>query len=191
MIRLETARLAIRNWQDRDRDLFYRINSDDGVMRFFPFRRSRAEADAFLDALRADNERRGYGFSALELKETGACLGFCGLHPADPIPPRPGGAVEIGWRLAPEHWGKGYVTEAGEALLRFGFESLGLGEIVSFAVKDNAPSIAVMKRLGMRHDADGDFDHPKVPDTHPQLKRHVFYTLAREDWQARRTGATT
>lgn len=189
-MRLETARLVIRNWQDGDRDLFHRINSDGEVMRFFPFRRSRAEADAFLDALRADNERRGYGFSALELKQTGECLGFCGLHPADCIPPRPGGAVEIGWRLAPEHWGKGYVTEAGGALLRFGFETLGLEEVVSFAVKDNAPSIAVMKRLGMRHQADGDFDHPKVPETHPLLKRHVFYTLAREDWRAR-TGAAT
>ncbi|RIK83054.1 MAG: GNAT family N-acetyltransferase [Hyphomicrobiales bacterium] len=185
MMRLETARLAIRNWEDRDRDLFHRINSDETVMRFFPFRRTRAQADALLDTLRAGNEERGYGFCALELKQTGHCLGFAGLHPAQDIPPRPGGAVEIGWRLAPEHWGKGYVTEAGEELLRFGFEALGLAEIVSFAVRENEPSIAVMRRLGMRHEPQGDFDHPKVPDTHPHLKRHVFYTLARQDWQGR------
>jgi RimJ/RimL family protein N-acetyltransferase len=68
MMRLETERLIIRNWEDRDRELFHRINSDDDVMQFFPFRRSRAEADTFLDRIRAENEARGYGFSALELK---------------------------------------------------------------------------------------------------------------------------
>lgn len=186
MMRLETARLVIRNWEDRDRDLFHRINSDDKVMRFFPFRRTRDEADAFLDRIRTGNEARGYGFAALELKETGACVGFAGLHPTEAIPPRPGGTVEIGWRLAPEHWGKGYVTEAGEALLRFGFEKLGLEEIVSFAVWNNEPSIAVMRRLGMRHEPEGDFDHPDVPDTHPHLKRHVFHTLSRKDWRTAR-----
>lgn len=186
---LETARLLIRNWEDRDRDLFHRINSDERVMRFFPFRRTRAEADAFLDRIRADNAARGYGFAALELKETGATIGFAGLYTDTVVPARPGGAVEIGWRLAPEFWGKGYVTEAGGELLRFGFEELALDEIVSFAVKDNAPSIAVMRRLGMRPEPEGDFDHPRVPDTHPHLKRHVLYTLSRGDWRERQRRA--
>lgn len=186
MIRLETPRLAIRNWEDRDRDLFFRINSDDQVMRFFPFRRTRAEADIVLEGLRTGNTERGYGFAALEVKESGACIGFAGLQPTGPIPPRPEGAAEIGWRLAPEFWGKGYVTEAGEAWLRFGFESLGLDEIVSFAVRDNQPSIAVMHRLGMRHEPENDFDHPKVPDSHPALKRHVFHTLGRDEWRKRK-----
>lgn len=185
MIRLETPRLVIRNWEDRDRDLFFRINSDEEVMGFFPFRRTRAEADAFLDGLRAGNEERGYGFAALEVKESDAAIGFAGLYPSGPIPPRPAGTTEIGWRLAPEFRGKGYVTEAGEAWLRFGFEALGLDEIVSFAVRDNHASVAVMRRLGMRHEPGGDFDHPKVPDTHPALKRHVFYTFARNDWRKR------
>ena len=189
MIRLETQRLVIRNWEDRDRDLFFRINSDEEVMRFFPFRRSRAEADAFLDTLRAGNEERGYGFTALEVKESGAAIGFAGLYPSGPIPPRPEGATEIGWRLAPEFQGKGYVTEASEAWLRFGFETLRLDEIVSFAVHDNHASIAVMKRLGMRHEPEGDFDHPKVPDTHPHLKRHIFHTLTRAAWRKRKAAA--
>jgi RimJ/RimL family protein N-acetyltransferase len=189
LIRLETPRLVLRNWEDRDRDLFFRINSDERVMRFFPFRRTRAEADDFLDSLRAGNEERGYGFSALEAKESGKCIGFAGLHPTGAIPPRPAGATEIGWRLAPEFWGKGYVTEAGEAWLRFGFEQLGLEEIVSFAVRDNHASVAVMRRLGMRHEPGGDFDHPKVPETHPALKRHVFYTLGRDAWRKRKAAA--
>lgn len=186
MMRLETERLIIRNWEERDRELFHRINSDDDVMQFFPFRRSRAEADAFLDRIRAENEARGYGFAALELKETGACIGFAGLYPDDVAPSRPAGAVEIGWRLAPEFWGKGYVTEAAEALLVFGFEELGLEEIISFAVWNNERSTAVMRRIGMTRDLEADFDHPRVPDTHPQLKRHVLYSLKRQDWASRR-----
>ena len=62
-----------------------------------------------------------------------------------------------------------------------GFETLGLDEIVSFAVRDNRRSTAVMERIGMSADPSRDFDHPGVPDSHPQLKRHVFYTLKRED----------
>ena len=186
MRRLETERLIIRNWEDRDRELVHRINSDDDVMQFFPFRRSRAEADAFLDRIRAENESRGYGFAALELKESGACIGFAGLYPDNVAPSRLAGAVEIGWRLAPEFWGKGYVTEAAEALLAFGFEELGLKEIISFAVWNNDRSTAVMRRIGMMRDLEADFDHPRVPDTHPQLKRHVLYSLKRKDWASRR-----
>lgn len=189
MMRLETERLIIRNWEDHDRELFHRINSDDEVMRFFPFRRSRAEADTFLDRIRAENEARGYGFSALELKESGACIGFAGLHADDVAPSRPAGTVEIGWRLAPEFWGKGYVSEAAEALLAFGFEELGLDEVISFAVWNNERSTAVMRRVGMRAEPEGDFDHPRVPDTHTQLKRHVFYSLKRDDWAKRRGGS--
>lgn len=184
---LETERLLIRNWQDHDHGLFHEINSDDEVMRFFPLRRSRAEADAMMDRIRDGNEDRGYGFAAVELKATGACVGFAGLHADSVVPTRPPGTVEIGWRLARPHWGKGYVTEAGEALLAFGFETLGLDEIVSFAVWNNDRSTAVMRRLGMAHVPEEDFDHPRVPDTHPHLKRHVFYVLSRQDWRARGT----
>jgi RimJ/RimL family protein N-acetyltransferase len=182
MIRLETPRLIIRNWEERDRDLFFRINSDDEVMRFFPFRRGRAESDAFMDSIRDANEARGYGFAALELKATGECIGFAGLHADAVAPTRPPESVEIGWRLAPEFWGKGYVTEAAERLLDFGFTDLGSDEIISFAVWNNERSLAVMRRIGMTAEPDSDFDHPGVPDSRVELMRHAFYRLAREDW---------
>lgn len=185
MTPIRTERLLIRNWEDRDRDLFFRINSDEQVMAFFPFRRTRAEADAFLDRLRSSIDRNGFGFTALGNLETGACIGFAGLNRQSVVPTLPPDTVEIGWRLAAEYWGKGYVTEAAEALLAFGFRDLGLDEIVSFAVWNNDRSTAVMKRIGMRHDPAGDFDHPGVPDTHPQLKRHVLYRLSGAEWQAR------
>jgi RimJ/RimL family protein N-acetyltransferase len=182
---LETERLVIRNWQERDRDLFHEINSDDTVMEFFAFRRTRQESDAFMDRLRDGIASRGYGFTALALRDTGEAIGFAGLADTDEAAAFKPLAVEIGWRLAPRHWGKGYVTEAGRALLAFGFETLALPEIVSFAVHDNRRSTAVMERLGMTPLPDYDFDHSRVPDSRPDLKRHVFYVIRREDWLAR------
>jgi RimJ/RimL family protein N-acetyltransferase len=183
---VRTERLILRNWEERDRDLFFRINSNDRVMAFFPFRRDRAAADAMLDRLRREIAADGYGFAAVELAATGACAGFAGLARADYLEPAlPAGAVENGWRLAPEFWGRGYATEAARAWLAFGFEALGLPEIISFAVWNNHRSTAVMERIGMSRDAAGDFDHPKVPDTHPELRRHVLYRLRREDWPGR------
>lgn len=180
-----TQRLVIRNWEPRDAALFHLINSDDVVMEFFPFRRDRTQSDAVLETLSAGIAQKGFGFAALEIRSTGECIGFCGLHADGVVPTLPPGTVEIGWRLAPAHWGKGYVTEAAEAWLAAGFGAMGLGEIVSFAVWNNRRSIAVMERLGMRRDPSGDFDHPRVPRTHPHLQRHVLYRLTKEDWRAR------
>ena len=84
--------------------------------------------------------------------------------------------VEIGWRLAAGHWGKGYATEAARAVLDYGFGSLGLKEIVSFTVPANVRSQAVMQRIGMTRDPAGDFNHPHIPQGHP-LRRHVLYRL--------------
>ena len=186
---MRTERLILRNWEDRDRELFHRINSDELVMEFFPFRRTRAEAEAKMDEFRAWVDEDGYGFAAAEIAATGECIGFVGITGTEDIDVLPAGTIEIGWRLAPEFWGKGYVTEAAEAWLAYGFETLDLDEIVSFAVYENHRSTAVMKRLGMRVDPAGDFDHPDVPDSHPALKRHVLYALSRKDWQARKRAA--
>ncbi|MER9435075.1 GNAT family N-acetyltransferase [Mesorhizobium sp. M0618] len=180
---MRTERLILRNWEDRDRDLFHRINSDDRVMEFFPFRRGRAEADAKMDQFRAAIDRDGIGFAAAEIAASGECIGFVGITGTDHMDLLPASMIEIGWRLAPEFWGRGYVTEAAQAWLAYGFETLGLDEIVSFAVADNRRSTAVMERLGMRADPPADFDHPGIPDSHPALKRHVFYRLSRADWE--------
>ncbi|KAB2699608.1 GNAT family N-acetyltransferase [Ochrobactrum sp. Kaboul] len=175
MIILETPRLVIRNWEDRDRDLFHTINSDEEVMHFFPFRRNRQESDEFFDRLRTMIAETGLGFYALEEKASGECIGFAGLLRTNLEPHLPDGTVEIGWRLARPFWGKGFVTEAGKALLAYGFGPLGLSEVVSFAVEANDRSTSVMRRIGMVRDASSDFDHPRVPDETPHLKRLVVY----------------
>ena len=177
MIILETQRLILRNWDDRDRDLFHVINSDEEVMRFFPFRRNRSQSDELFDRLKKMISETGLGFYALEEKESGQCIGFAGLARTDLEPHLPNGSVEIGWRLATPFWGKGYVTEAGRALIDYAFGTLGLPEVVSFAVHNNERSTFVMERIGMTRDSASDFDHPGVPDETPHLKRHVVYRI--------------
>lgn len=178
----ETKRLILRNWQDRDRELFRRINVDDTVMEFFPFRRNAVSADELMDRIAAGIGQNGFGFGAIEIKATGETAGFAGLHLTDDIPNLPKNSTEIGWRLAPEFWGQGIASEAARGWLAQGFGPLGLHRIVSFAVASNTRSTAVMKRIGMIRRAELDFDHPKVPDTHPHLKRHSFYDLTAREY---------
>jgi RimJ/RimL family protein N-acetyltransferase len=90
--------------------------------------------------------------------------------------------VEIGWRLARMHWGRGLATEAARAVLRVGFERIGLDEIVSFTALGNQKSRAVMERIGM-HNAEQDFDHPGIAEGHA-LRRHCLYRLGRGQWRA-------
>lgn len=178
MIYLETPRLVLRNWIDSDRDLFREINADPKVMEYFPYRRSHEDADMIMERVRAQIDDNGIGFFAMAIRETDEPIGLCGLSHTDLEPALPKGTVEIGWRLATRFWGNGYVTEAAKALLHFGFADRGFDEIVSFAVAGNRRSTAVMERIGMVADPAGDFDHPRVPDTHPHLKRHVLYRIS-------------
>jgi RimJ/RimL family protein N-acetyltransferase len=182
---LHTPRLIIRNWQERDRDLFHHINSDERVMQFYPFCRTRQQADEVMDELRAAIDARGFGLTAVELTDSGETIGYVGLSPVTMPPVIPEEKIEIGWRLAAGHWGRGYASEAATALLRFGFRDLGLEEIISFAATANARSIAVMQRIGLRHDELSDFKHPRVPETQPHLRAHVLYRLTRDDWLGR------
>lgn len=182
MIILETDRLIIRNWREQDRELMYRLNHDDQIMEFFSFRRNRQESDALYDRLYQMIAETGYGFYALERKDNGETIGFCGLAETRMEPIFKDGTVEIGWRLIPETWGQGYVSEAANALLKYGFMQKNLAEIVSFAVYNNHRSTAVMKRIGMKHDSKRDFSHPHVSDDYPHLQPHITYMMRREDF---------
>lgn len=181
---LETERLISRNWRETDRELFHEINSDEQVMQFFPIRRNRYQSDQMMDFLRDGIAQNQMGFTPIELKKTGECLGFCGLHYCGEELKLPKGTVEIGWRLSPRYWGKGYASEAARAWLEYGFAKMNLKEIVSFAVHNNHASIAVMKRIGMLADPKRDYDHPAIPEKFAELRRHSFYALTKDQWQA-------
>lgn len=189
MSEIRTERLVLRACREGDRNLFFEVSSDPRVLEFFPFQRSREDADAVFDhILEAGPYEEGLEFYVLELTATGEPVGFSGLSKPKLEPILPESAVEIGWRLSARHWRNGYATEAASALLQLGFDGLDLDEILSFTVQDNHRSTAVMHRLGMRRDPEGDFDHPHIPDSHPQLKRHILYRMAKTEWRGRRSG---
>jgi RimJ/RimL family protein N-acetyltransferase len=177
---LRTERLLLRQWREADLEPFAALNADPETMRYFPALPSREESDALVARARAQIEEEGWGLWAVEVEGGSSFVGFVGLaRPSFEEHFTP--AVEVGWRLAREYWGRGYATEAGRAALGYGFEDLGLDEIVSFTSERNEPSWRVMERLGMSHDPADDFEHPRVPLGHP-LRPHVLYRLSRADW---------
>ncbi len=184
---LETERLRLRAFRESDREPFAALNADPEVMAWFPAQLSREESDAFLDRILKRWDEDGHGLWAIERKADGAFLGFAGLV-THRFEARFTPAVEVGWRLARDAWGHGFATEAGAASLRYGFETLGMGEIVSFTTVANERSRRVMERLGMTRDPSDDFDHPNLPAGHP-IRPHVLYRLTRAAWVERVRGA--
>lgn len=174
---LTTERLILRPWRAGDLAPFAAINADPAVMEHFPAALGRDETAAMVKRLRRFMAERGFGWWAAEVPGVAPFIGFIGLgvpfFGAHFLPPGKL-VVEVGWRLARDHWGRGYATEGAHECLRFGFEDLGLEEIVSFTTTTNRRSQAVMQRLGMTRNPADDFDHPKLPPGH-RLQRHVLY----------------
>jgi ribosomal-protein-alanine N-acetyltransferase len=167
----------LRPWRDADLEPLVALNTDPEVMRFLLPPADRAAVAASMARIRAHFAVHGFGFWALEVPDQAPFVGFVGLQNV-PFEAHFTPAVEIGWRLARACWGLGYATEGASAVLDFGFDRLGLEEIVAFTVPANQRSRRVMERLGMQHDPSGDFDHPRLPKGH-QLRRHVLYRMAR------------
>jgi RimJ/RimL family protein N-acetyltransferase len=146
-------------------------------MEHFPSALDREESDALVDRIEGQFDALGYGLWAIEVPGVAEFIGYTGLA-LHTFEARFTPAVEIGWRLARDHWGRGYATEAARAAAADGFDRVGLDEIVSFTSTLNRRSIRVMERIGMTHDPADDFDHPRFPAGH-HLRRHVLYRLKR------------
>jgi RimJ/RimL family protein N-acetyltransferase len=178
-IELQTPRLRLRQWRESDREPFAAMNVDSVVMEFFPTLQSRASSDATIDAWQAQLLERGWSNWAVDVRATGHFIGFVGLSvPKRLFPFSP--CVEVGWRLAREHWGKGFAAEAGREALRAGFEQFALDDIVSFTSVLNVRSRAVMERIGMRNTYQ-DFEYPGIPEGHA-LRAHCLYRITRTQW---------
>jgi RimJ/RimL family protein N-acetyltransferase len=174
---IETERLVLRPWREADRESYAAMMADPDVGAWLAGPFSRAESDARIDRSNAALEAHGYGRLAIERREDGRLIGYCGLMPIHSDLPFEGG-FEVGWGLAQEGWGQGYATEAARAVFADGFERLGLPEILAFTGATNRRSQAVMVRLGMRRMPDLDFDHPNLAVDHP-LHRHIVFVAKR------------
>jgi 3-dehydroquinate dehydratase/shikimate dehydrogenase len=180
MIPIVTERLILRPWRKEDKPAFAEINADPEVMRFFPSTLTRSQSDSLADRLAAAETEEGMTFFATEEQATGRFIGIIGLKAvAEELPIAP--AVEIGWRLARDVWGRGLAPEGARAVLRAGFEEAGLDRIVSYTSVANTPSRRVMEKIGLIRQPDGDFDHPFIAAGHP-LQRQVLYAVDREAW---------
>jgi RimJ/RimL family protein N-acetyltransferase len=168
---------VLRPFTEVDQAPFFALNTHPLVVESLGSSPTRAESDAMIERYGAELDREGWGFWAVDVDDGGGRFaGMVGLHRVNPaLPCAP--AVEVGWRLHPDHWGHGYASEAARASVEYGFGPGGLDEIVAFTTTVNSRSQAVMERIGMARDADGDFDHPSVPVGSP-LRRHVLYRIS-------------
>jgi RimJ/RimL family protein N-acetyltransferase len=178
---LRTRRLLLRRWQAQDLEPFSAISADPEVMEHFPAPLSREQSAALIERTEASFDTHGYGLWAVELCDENPLVGIVGaLAVEDDLPFYP--AVELGWRLGHELWGRGIATEGARAVSEYAFQTLGLRELVAYTAASNQRSQRVMERLGMQRDAAEDFMHPKLSVNHP-LAPHVLYRLSPSDLQ--------
>lgn len=170
---IETQRLILRHWVPADKDPFYKINADKRVMEFYPNVLTREESDGIIDRAQALLGNNELAMMAVELKENSKFVGFIGLQNI-PFEAEFTPAVEIGWRIAFEHWNQGLATEGANAVLEYGFSNLNLAEIISITFEGNLRSRRVMEKIGMIRDLQGDFSHPRLP-VDDRLRPHVLY----------------
>ncbi len=166
---LRTPRLLLRPWRDEDIPAFLEMSADPLVMEYLP-----PADEAWVARARAHWDEHGFGQWVVEIPGGAPFIGVVGLGTISfeaPFTP----AVDVAWRLARPYWGRGYAAEAAKASLDYGFEQLGLSEIVALTVPANQRSRWVMERLGMTRSPQDDFDHPRLREG--PLRRHVLYRL--------------
>ncbi|MDF1683126.1 MAG: GNAT family N-acetyltransferase [Legionellaceae bacterium] len=179
---IETERLILRTWTDDDLNSMVLINQDPKIMEYFPSTLTPEETHQFLQKVVDHDHKHGFSLYAVERKDTHECIGFIGLLcPSFEAHFTP--SVEIGWRLASQHWGQGFATEGAQAVLDYAFRVLDIPEIVSFTTVKNQNSRRVMEKIGLHHDVNDNFNHPKLTEESP-LRHHVLYRLEQQAYFA-------
>ncbi len=177
--RLQTERLTLRDWRAEDLEPFAAMCADPIVMATLGPVMDRDQTAALIERISAVSETHGFTAWALERREDGRFLGWCGLIPGmfPPILDE----VEVGWRLAADVWGQGYAHEGAVAALDWAFANLDRDAIWAITSVGNQRSWRLMERLGMVRQHALDFDHPKLPAESPLL-RHITYRMGRDEW---------
>jgi RimJ/RimL family protein N-acetyltransferase len=159
---LETDRLLIRRLSVDDAPFILELLNQPSFLRFIGDKGVRNLADAvrYLETgPLASYERFGFGLFRVELKDTGAPVGMCGLLKRDTLPD-----ADIGFAFLPEYWSAGYAFEAADAVMNYG-RSLGLGRIVAITSLDNDASIKLLGKIGMQFEG-----IIKLADDQPEVR---------------------
>ena len=144
---LETERLKLRWHTHDDLEIMYKLNTDPDVIRYAddPVKDMDEARQRLEEGPLSDYEKYGYGRFAVELKETGEVIGFCGIKylPEIDLP-------EVGYRYLKEYWGKGIGTEAAQVCVEFAREDLNIKKLIALIIPENIASIKVAEKLGMK-----------------------------------------
>ena len=148
-MRITTARLVLREFVIDDWPDVLAYQRDPRYLRFYPWEERTEEevrefVQMFLDQ-QVERPRRKFQL-AITLPEGGRLIGNCGIRRK----PENDWEADIGYELAPEYWGRGYATEAAQAMVEFGFRELGLHRISSWCIAENSASVRVLERVGLR-----------------------------------------
>ncbi|MGE5814814.1 MAG: GNAT family N-acetyltransferase [Acidobacteriota bacterium] len=146
---LETARLKIRRLSTGDADFIRRLLNEPSFIRYIGDRGIRSEEDAsryIREGPMASYAQHGFGLYLVELKNTGASAGICGLLKRDSLED-----VDIGFAFLPEFWRQGFAFEAAEAVLSDA-EERGFTRVLAITSPDNVSSIRLLEKLGFRFD---------------------------------------
>ncbi len=173
---ITTPRLLLRTFREDDLPGYAALNADPAVVEFLggePL--TREYSDEIAAWANGVHDAEGIGLLAVERRDDGAFLGMCGMHHLESYPDD----VEVGWRLAREHWGKGYATEAATAWLEHAFGSMGLPRVISVTDPPNVRSLAVMHRLGMV------YDHEAEIEEDGERFHAVIHAVTAERWHRR------
>ncbi|KPP90622.1 GNAT family N-acetyltransferase [Erythrobacter sp. HL-111] len=179
--RLETPRLALRDWREADWEPFFAATNTPAVMRWLGGVMDDAKMAATRERLERYRAEHGHTFWVVERREDGAILGFCGLKRCN-APGGPVGEFEIGWRLREEAWGHGYAREAAEASLDVAFNRFAAPLVIALTVRNNRASWGLMERLGMVRRSDLDFEEAGFDPDDPHV---IVYAIDRAGWESR------
>ncbi|HZB48615.1 MAG TPA: GNAT family N-acetyltransferase [Mycobacteriales bacterium] len=173
---LRTPRLRLRRYRADDLPKYAQLNAQPQVAEMLGGPLSREESDSIAEWAMELWDRHRVGLLAVERLADGEFLGMCGLHRLSDRPDD----IEVGWRLAYQHWGHGYATEAATAWLDYGFDVLGLPRVISTTDEANVRSLAVMRRLGLTF-----LENDRITDN-GQTFDAVVYAITAAEWRARR-----
>lgn len=141
---LETERLILREFREDDFPIYERLSADPSVMRYLGGKTfNQAEAWRHMAFMVGHWTLRGYGYFALEEKESGQFIGRAGF-----IYPTGWPGFELGWTVAPTHQRRGFAFEVAQRLLKYAFEDLDKSHVISLIHRDNTPSRRVAEKLG-------------------------------------------
>lgn len=169
---IETSHLLLRPFTQADLNDLATLNGDTEVMQYISAPLSQEQVAGIIEWFIAEWHRLGYGWFALFEKATETFVGQCGLQCLEGRPDTDD--VELAFVISRVFWGRGYATEAAQAVLTFGFEEVNLERIVAVTMPENTPSQRVLNKLGFHYEGNRQLYERTV----------MYYSLRREEYAA-------